>query len=290
MKTFFTTLAFALLASASVSFAAPLKLCSGSTSGIYFEAATDIAKSVGRGLQVEIVETLGTSDNIERALLSSDQPDSCDALIVQPDGMVEAAKSSPGISKKIRQVGSLHREYLHVLCGKNSGVDDLGDLEDDPSKYSIAVGERGSGGYLVWQNLIREDEDYASVTPVYEGGTSALSSVAAGDVTCAIVPAGLKNGIMNDADGMFADDLVLVGANDKDFNDAVGFDGKPIYEYREIDGVYPNLQGFWGDVNTLSWNARVLINTEKVTDSKTRDAFIRAVSQAAVGIKGKYGK
>jgi hypothetical protein len=96
--------------------------------------------------------------------------------------------------------------------------------------------------------------------------------------------------MMNDADSMFADDLVLVGANDKDFDDAAGLDGKPIYEYREIDGVYPNLQGFWGDVSTITWAARVYINNEKVTDSKTRDAFIRAVSQAAVGIKGKYGK
>lgn len=288
IKTVFLGTALALMASSA--FAAPLKLCSGSTSGIYYEAATDIAKSASRGLQIEVVESLGTSDNIERSLLASDAPDSCDAFIGQPDGLVDAAKSSPGLSKKIRQVGALHREYLHVLCGKNSGVDDLGDLEDDPSKYSIAVGERGSGAYLVWQNLIREDEDYASVTPVYEGGTSALSSVVAGDITCALVPAGLKNGMMNDADSMFADDLSLVGANDKDFDDAPGLDGKPIYEYREIDGVYPNLQGFWGDVSTITWAARVYINNEKVTDSKTRDAFIRAVSQAAVGIKGKYGK
>lgn len=290
MKKIFLSTALAFAAMSASAVAADIKLCSGSPSGVYYEAATDIAKSVGRGLSVTVVETMGTADNIDRALLPSTEPDSCDALIVQPDGMVDAAKSSPGIAKKLRQVGSLHREYLHVLCGKNSGVDDLGDLENDPTKYSIAVGERGSGGYLVWTNLIREDEDYAAVNVVYEGGTSALSSVAAGDVTCALVPSGLASGTMNDADGMFADDLILAGANDKDFNDAVGIDGKPIYEYREIDSVYPHLQGWGGDVDTLTWTARVIINTDKVTDTKTKDAFIRAVSQAAIGIKGKYGK
>jgi hypothetical protein len=39
----------------------------------------------------------------------------------------------------------LHREYLHALCGKNSGVDDIGDLESYPKKYTIALGNRGSG-------------------------------------------------------------------------------------------------------------------------------------------------
>lgn len=270
--------------------AAPIKLCSGSSTGIYYEAALDIAKAAGRGLQVEVLETAGTTENIDRALYGAKEAaDSCDAFIGQPDGMVNEIRSTPAVAKKVRQVGTLHREYLQVVCGKDSGVKDLNDLEDEPGHYTLAVGEEGSGAWLLWQNIIAEDEDYADVRIVKEGGISALSSVASGDTTCALITAGLKNGTMNDADSMYSEELALVGANDKDFNDAVGIDGKTIYEYSEIDGVYPNLQGFWGDVDTISWLSRVYINTEKV-DNKTRELFTRAVAQAAVGIKGKYGK
>lgn len=287
-----SSLGMAALFATQVKAADQITLCTGSQSGIYYEAGLDIAKAAGRNLEVIVQETAGTSENIDRVLYApkDEHEYSCDAFIGQPDGMVNEVRSTPAVSKKVRQVGSLHREYLQVVCGKDSGVDDLGDLESDPSKYTIAVGEEGSGAWLVWKNLISEDEDYAEVRTVQEGGISAISSVATGDVTCALVTGGLGIGAMNDADSMFSDTVSLVGANDKDFNDAVGIDGKTLYEYREIDGAYQNLQGFFGDIDTLTWNARVWVNTEKVANKKVLEQFTRAVAQAAVGIKGKYGK
>lgn len=292
VKSFF--LAAATLAAISFSSAVQaeeITLCTGSSSGIYYEAGLDIQKAA-RNLNVIIVETAGTSENIDRALFAQKGSDnSCDAFIGQPDGMVAEVRSTPAVKNKVRQVGSLHREYLQVVCGKNSGIDDLGDLENDAKAHTIAVGEDGSGTSLVWKNLITEDEDYADVRTIQEGGISALSQVATGDVDCALVTGGLGMGVINDADSMYADTVALVGANDKDFNDALGIDGKPLYEYAKIDGVYKNLQCGWtcDSVSTLSWNARVWAVTEKM-DKKTLEAFTRAVAQASVVIKGKYGK
>jgi TRAP-type uncharacterized transport system substrate-binding protein len=192
--------------------------------------------------------------------------------------------------KKLRQVASLHREYLHVLCNKQSGVDDLGDLESAPDKYRIAIGEQGSGAWLVWQNLVSEDSDYGAVPVSNEGGIMALSSVSSGDTTCMLVPAGLKNGTVMEADSTFGDTIALVGANDKDFDDALDMKGQPLYEYAKIPGdVYPKSFDYWSDVKTISWLAGVYVNIDRV-DQKSLATFIQAASRSASGIKAEFGK
>ena len=248
------------LAMAGGTYAAePIRLCTGADSGNYFAAGDQIKKMAGAQVPVTVIETEGTIDNLERMLnLPADDPNACDAMIGQPDGPVYLSRTSPANVKKVKQVGSLHREYLHVLCNKESGVDDLGDLENDPDKYRIAIGQAGSGAWLIWQNLISEDEDYGAVPVSNEGGILALASVSSGDATCMLVPAGLKNGTVMDADNNFGDTIALVGANDKDFDDATDIKGRPLYEYAKIPGsVYPKSFDYWLDVKTITWLAGV---------------------------------
>lgn len=272
--------------------AANVRLCTGSASGVYAAAGDAIKKMAGGSVSVTLVETQGTIDNLQRMIdLPADDPNGCDAMIGQPDGPAYLARTSPANVKRVRQVASLHREYLHVLCNKDAGVHDLGDLENDPSKYKIAIGEPGSGAWLIWQNLVAEDEDYGAIPVSNEGGVLALSSVSSGDTTCMLVPAGLKNGTVNEADTTFGDTVILVGANDKDFDDAVGINGKLLYEYAKIPGeTYPQSFNYWNDVNTISWLAGVYINTDRFSDPKTLTAFVQAASRAAGGIKAEYGK
>lgn len=81
-------------------------------------------------------------DDMDRMLsLPSDDPAACDAMIGQPDGPVYLSRTAPAKVKQIRQIASLHREYLQVLCNKASGVDDLGDLESDPKAYMNSNGD-----------------------------------------------------------------------------------------------------------------------------------------------------
>lgn len=289
MKRMFLSLAIAAtcLLSAGYAHSSDIRLCTGSSTGVYFDAGETIKSFAPKGITIQNIETSGTMDNMDMTINNE-----CDAFIGQPDGPAYMTRKNPAMGKKFRQIGSLHREYLHVLCGKDSDVDDLGDLENDPSKYSIAVGDNGSGAWLIWQNLITEDEDYGNIPTVQEGGDLALSSVSSGTATCMLVPAGLGNGTVNEADGVYGDTIKLVGANDKDFNDALGIDGKPLYQYAEIDSYYKqNLQRGWGsDVDTLSWLAGVFVNVESFPDKKVLSSFIQAVARASVNIKATYGK
>jgi TRAP-type uncharacterized transport system substrate-binding protein len=271
-----------------------IRLCTGGESGVYYAAGREIAGISSKLIDVKVVETEGTLDNLERTLdLAKGEPDACDAMIGQPDGPVYLSRQSPASVRTLRQVGTLHREYLHVLCNKESGVDNLSDLESDPSSYSLAVGESGSGAWLLWQNFISEDEDYGEIPTTSEGGVLALSAVASGITTCMLVPAGLGNGTTKEADGVYGSDVILAEATDYDFNDAQDIRGKALYEFTDIPGdTYEvALQSGWGgSKETVSWLAGVYINMDKIEDKKALTAFIKSVSRASVTVKSVYGK
>ena len=283
---------------AAMVFSAPamantIRLCTGAEDGNYYAAGKAIERMSGKSLQIEVVPTQGTIDNLDRVLnVDTTSADACDAMIGQPDGPVYISRKTPGAAKTLRQVGELHREYLHVLCSMASGVDDLGDLSGT-TKYNVAIGEEGSGAWLIWQNIIAEDESYANVPVSGEGGIVALSAVASDITTCMLVPAGLGNGTVATADDSYSTSVALVPANDKDFNDAVDIRGKPLYQYVDIPGkTYQKLQsGFFGSsVSTISWRAGVYVNTDRVKDSKVLSSFIQAVARATPAITAEFGQ
>jgi len=273
----------------------PIRLCTGSESGNYFAAGKVISEMASKSVKVVVSSSEGTIDNIDRTFsLAADNPEACDAFIGQPDGPVYAKRTKPGTTATMRQVGELHREYLQVLCSKASGVDDLGDLSGT-TKYPVAIGEPGSGSWLVWQNIVAEDNSYAKVPTTAEGGVLALSSVASNTATCMIVTAGLPNGTVQQANDNYASKLVLADADDKDFNDAVDLQGKPLYSYaNDIVGsktVYPKLLcGTFScsTVETISWLAGVYVNTERLNKAQL-NAFVEAVMRATPRIVSAYG-
>jgi len=258
----------------------PIRICTGAEDGVYYEIGT-IFRKWSKNQPIEVIESSGSLDNIEKVIAGE-----CDAFISQPDALNQAAATTPRIKKLFRPVGALHREYLHVLCNREAGHEDLSDLEGTEEKLNI--GPPGSGSWTTWQNLVKEDSGYESIKTESDPNDLALSSVASGETACMLVASGLHSGSVDSADQNYGDSVTLVGANDKDFNDATSIDGKTLYSYSEIDGVYPNLNGGWG-VDTLSWSAQVYASTEAL-DSKELSALAKTVASARGEIIGRWGK
>ncbi len=287
----FAALLFGLAGTAS---AETVKLCTGAIDANYYAAGKAIAKMAAASLKIEVVESEGTLENLERSIdTPSTDPKSCDAFIGQPDGPVYYVRTKPATKAMIRQVGELHREYLHVLVNKNSGISDLGDLSGN-TKKTLAIGERGSGAWLVWQNILAEDNSYAKVPVSLEGGILALAEVSSGTTDAMLVPAGIGNGTAASASNNHSSSVALVGANDKDFNDALDVRGKPLYEYAKIPGSsYKKLLcGTFtcSNISTISWRAGVYVNVEKVSDRSTLIKFADAVGRATPAIVSSFGE
>ncbi|MEW6121611.1 MAG: TAXI family TRAP transporter solute-binding subunit [Pseudomonadota bacterium] len=292
MRRLFLAAIAALLAASPVA-AATVNLCTGAAGGPYAEAGKMIA-NMAKGdpnLTINVVtDTGGTWGNIQRTVIGS----GCDAMIGQPDGAALLKRQNPGAAQDLKPIADLHREYLHALCSKESGVGDIGDLESNPKGkgWSIALGDTGSGAWLLWQNFVAQDNDYGEVPVKNESGVIALASVAANETTCVLQPAALGNALVRQADEQFGDGLVLAGVNDRDFDNATDPQGKPLYTYSKIpSGTYPKaLQGWWSGKSTVTWVAKVYVNPERVPDQKTLAAFITAIARARPAIIAQYGK
>ncbi|MBO6507376.1 MAG: hypothetical protein JJ979_02635 [Roseibium sp.] len=286
-----TAFALSLVTASTIAHAGTINLCTGGEGGPYHTAGKMIAKQmVGSGTDVVVKTSSGTWDNIQRS--TGDEPD-CNAFVGQPDGHAVFARENKAEASNLRKVATLHREYLHVLCNAASGVDALDELESDPAGngYSVAVGEVGSGSWLIWQNFIVEDEDYAAVPTHNDGDIFALTGVASGTYTCMLVPAGLGNSVVTSADNDFSGELVLASAVDKDFNDAVDPKGDPLYEFEDIPGdtYETSLQRGWGgSVETVSWLAGVYVNSSQI-DRKDLANFMKGANRAKAQIRAEYG-
>lgn len=277
-----------------------INLCTGGEGKPYNLTGEYIKKFLkdSKNVDFNVVTTGGTWDNIERTLMTPATPENiadgtaCHAFIGQPDGAVLLKRKNPAISENLRIIGQGPREFLHVLCSKESGVTDLSDIAGDNTK-SVALGANGSGAWLIWQNFINEDSSYAEVQVSSEEGALAMSSVASNSTTCAIIPAAVVNATVLAADTDFGDSINLVGANDKDFNDAQNIDGKPLYRWQEIpSGSYPvNLQSGWfTSVETIAWQAAIYVNEDYFADNKKAlEELVTAVAKAKPAIKNTFG-
>lgn len=290
----------AIAAMTAAAHASDLTLCTGGEGGPYNQIGGAIASTLRQsGLDVKVVVTNGTWDNIERSTgIAGKQPTqadydsgtACQAFIGQPDGYSALKRKNPGEAKKLVEVGKLHTEYLHVLCNKESGYDDLGQLAGR-TDVTLSIGAPGSGASLIWENFIAEDDSYANVPTNTDSGDDAVLNVANGTTTCMLVPAGVPNKVVLDADELFGEQLVLAGANDKDFNDAVDSLGKPLYAYSEIpSGTYDkHLQGWFSAKDTVTWKAAAFVNTERLTDKNVKGKLIRAIAQIRPWAAKEFG-
>ena len=287
-------LSTALLCAGAVAFAQettpkPIYLCTGGEGGPYATAGAMIANKSSYEYPIEVINTTGTSNNMDRA----QKPPSaggCDAFIGQPDGPAYLKKTAPSEAAKFQRVLKLHREYLQVLCSKESGITDLDQIG---STNTVAVGEQGSGAWLIWQNIEGEDEDFKDVQTTDDSDELALSAVSTNEVTCMLVPAAAPHRIVALADSEYGNDLVLAGATDWDFDDPVDIDGKPLYEWCNVNVTgYPNsFRSMFGGPKTLCWNAGLYINKDKFKgDNKKLKALLASATKARNEILNRYGK
>ncbi len=268
-----------------------IRLCTGEDGLPYSMAGKTLAKYLDNNrYKIEVVVNTGGSwGNVQKMIAGE-----CNAMIAQPDALVELKRKNPSEANSFTPIGQLHREYVHVLCSKESGVTDLSDLDNntDKNKYSVVLGKAGSGAWLVWQNFIAEDQDYAKVAIAPPTSLSvSLTQISQNNITCGLFTAALGNASVRFADEN-VDGLNLVPLNDKDFNDAVDHRGRPLYVWDKIPSQTYNkrLQTGWlSGVDTISWYATVYIKQGKLSDGAV-EAFTQAYLKSKQNIIKEIGE
>jgi TRAP-type uncharacterized transport system substrate-binding protein len=161
-------------------------------------------------------------------------------------------------------VQQMYPEYVHLLCGAESGVDDVYDLV---SSNGVGVGSEFSGNTVIWKNMGKQDKSLAEI-PTMPAGLDSETALAInnGDFPCTLQVAGLgAQAITNFAN--IAEGVVLTEFDGRKFDDMqVTVNGKTfdLYTRAEIPGgTYPkSIQPgmFSSTVDTMSVPSVLVIN------------------------------
>jgi TRAP transporter TAXI family solute receptor len=272
--------ALALAAMAGVAMAQDvptLKFCSGAKGGVYDFTAEVLKQQLAGTVDVVNVNTAGSMENLQK-IASGD----CDAAAAQSDSLYLYGKENPNALDLIVLENSLYTEYFHLICNRKSGVTQFSDLNKGTLVYS---GGRGSGSDVSLRGLIASDienggADYKEVPISNEGGAAALIKLNGGKGAC-LAYTGAPGGkfVTGDA-SRFAESLVIVPVEDKDFNDAEYTDSNGVKQsvwsnvvmpYSSYGKLMPS--GTFGrkDVNTMGVAAEIVISSAWSTANP--DAF-----------------
>ena len=261
------------------------RLCTARPEGNYHRFAEIVQQSAGSGVLVELINTKGSMENLR--LLEERK---CDGAYVQRNAFGMYADRNPSGEFNFERVSTPAVEFAHMICNRNSGVDDVGDLIGK----SLLIDAIGSGTEVTWSEFVTMDDNYKDVSTQTVGGTSALNQVAMGQADCMLFVASLNTQLLQRANNL-GDDVVLVPVNDWDFNDKKYGNGKlfqglqdpsgeAVYVFLDIpDDQYPNIQDglFFSEVETLTIPVDMVASLDWRSDNASAyDAFLGAVLDA----------
>lgn len=193
-----------------------LRVCTGLTGGNYEYTVKKLQETLGSDVQVEVVNTAGSTENIKK-MNSGD----CDASMVQSDALYVYNKDVGEV--KATKVADMYREYVHFLCRRDSGINDLGGLNETTK---VMIGAPGSGANVTWRGMVLADKefggDYYSKIPTIngKGKTSDLAKLISDDGAACMIYVGTPgNKLMSMDANKLGAQLVLNPVQDKDFDD-----------------------------------------------------------------------
>lgn len=182
-------------------------IAGGAPGGAYAAAAEELAQGLRKvGVEVEVVATAGSADNLAR-------------LTATDDSRVDVALVQSGLSAQgtaVESLGALFSEPIWVFARRLNAGPDLLALRG----LTVAAGPPGSGARSLAETLLADNGlGAADVTLEPIGGRDAVAAVREGRVDAAFVVASPQAGWIQD----FADDPTLT---------LVPFDRAPAYERR----------------------------------------------------------
>lgn len=283
---FFAAIASILFASAALPQSVDFRLCGGAENGNYDRSAHIMkANAAARKVNVVIVNTLGSVDNLDKM-----QAGECDGAFVQSDAFITYGEKYASLISTVKRVGPIYDEYVHLLCHKDSGIEDITDLT---AANIVSVGPIGTGSRVTWDsfNLASQSgwftsKKYIDVRTTDDNGFPALMDANNEKNRCVLAVSGLSSPFIK-TDAPKAGNLVLVGSFDKDMLGVKDASGESVYFEGEIpDNAYPappTPKGWTGAYGVDAVGVRALFIVSQAwlkANAKAYDGLIRVYADS----------
>ena len=124
-----------------------LRLCTGDPRGHYYGVGKMIAQATSNDLNVELLSTQGSWENLGLIHGISSAPRRCDAIIAQDDAVAVYLYEHPKHIGAIEPIASLYQEHLQIVCNRQVDAKRLNELTPDTR---MLIGGRGAGTFITW--------------------------------------------------------------------------------------------------------------------------------------------
>lgn len=172
-----------------------LRLASGGEKGTYYAMSNNMATYCGQGLTLDVQQTGGSDDNIERLIGNK-----ADIAIVQKDILFKRSKiNNDAAVKGFLAVMPLHYEAMHLVVQQNSGVTKFSDLGAKKGGLFGRGGKTASkvaayGGSIESAEIIRAMSEVDFEIAVVENQPAALAALNGGQVEAILAMGGTPLG------------------------------------------------------------------------------------------------
>jgi len=236
--------------------------CTGGAKGNYYFAGMAVGRATAGTLNINVIETQGSIDNLKRM-----ERGECDVAIVQEDALNIFKADNPGTTLSIEPLTAIYKEYAHLVCSKEMGIDSITELAKG---NKVLVGPLGGGSYVTWRGFIAADKDYGLISTGPETGARALLKIKGGtDAQCMMFVSGLNSAPIKELDRNSDDKLTLVEIDDGTLDNLKNEKGEKVYQFAKIPAkIYPNIGGgsAW---DTVTVNAVIVVNSDWIANNES---------------------
>ena len=227
-----------------------LRVCTGTKGNTYHRAGSMLADRLKGVVDVQVVETKGSWENLERI---DAEPRRCDAVLAQDDANALYQFEKPKSGLTMDRMAALYPEHVHLLCNEAVEADSVGEL--DPEKHRVLYNEYGSGTYITWSLFGKLNRRYSKLKSSEVTVAEGLLKVADGvEAQCIVFVSGLGGKTLREAHDRLGKKLKLIGVVDKRLLRTVGREKRQVYTRSKIpEGTYPELAG--SEVDTVAVQA-----------------------------------
>lgn len=238
----------------------------------------------GEGLKVEILESQGSLQNLER-LASADDP--ANLALAQADALHEYEEQHPGSESRLAVMESIGLECVFLITSARSGVDKEADLSKAKG-FKIAVPGAESGVAVTYRNLSKLHPAFAATQPVYLEPAVALQALNAeggAKVGALMIVQRPKERTPEIQQAIDRPDLYRFVAFSKRNLDATLPDGQPIYSFLDLPLVRKRVE-VQKSLPTVCVNGLLLASVSKLS-SPLKQSLERIIDEQWMRIYSK---
>ncbi len=208
-----------------------LRVCTAQRGNNYFRAGQKLKALLDGKLDVTLIETKGSWENL--AAIDRERR-ACDAIIAQDDAYALHEFERPDSFLTMKRMGTLFPEHVHLICPRTLKVNSL--QEAVTSKVDIIVNQYGSGSYITWKLFSRLNRLYRKANVIEMKPEEALLRIIEKrKAACMFYVSRIGGRVLDMADRKMGDRLQLIPVTDARLHRPVGREKVKVY----ADSVIP---------------------------------------------------